>query len=321
MRKSMDSSVGIRRGLKRGLLLLKRERTWGATLTLLSAVLVLVQLFVVMLLSVYGVNRLLSSQAALRLEAIADAPDQDIQTFFAAVHAHPDVGSVSFVTKEQAYNEQRKRDPDLAAFLDQYQLENPFPDTFVVTLKSLDAYDSFRQFIEQDQWQSVINPTFLSTVNTQERQIRDLLSVTAAIRSVTYIFMFVAFAVLLFVVLELVSRTVRTHGDELFVENMLGASPIGVLLPFIAEMTILLLAGTIIATAIVGSLMTLLPFLMPALAMEAPFRAFATEVRPLLLFVFPWIVLLELCLMPAIAYIGTFLGAGRKLLSPVAFFS
>lgn len=321
MRKSVDSSVSIRRGLRRGFVLLKRERTWGTTLTLLSAVLVLVQLFVVMLLSVYGVNRLLSSQAALRLEAIAGAPDADIQTFFAAVHAHPDVESVLFVTKEQAYNEQRRRDPDLAAFLDQYQLDNPFPDTFVVTLQSLDSYDSFRQFIEQDQWQSVINPSFLSTVNTQERQIRDLLSVTAAIRSVAYIFMLVAFAVLLFVVLELVSRTVRAHGDALFMENMLGASPLGVLLPFIAEITILLLAGTIIATALVCAVMVLLPFLIPASAMEAPFRAFSAEMRPLLLFVFPWIVLLELFLMPAAAYVGTFLGAGRKLLSPVAFFS
>lgn len=313
--------MSIRRGLRRGFVLLKRERTWGTTLTLLSAVLVLVQLFVVMLLSVYGVNRLLSSQAALRLEAIAGAPDADIQTFFAAVHAHPDVESVSFVTKEQAYNEQRRRDPDLAAFLDQYQLDNPFPDTFVVTLQSLDSYDSFRQFIEQDQWQSVINPSFLSTVNTQERQVRDLLSVTAAIRSVAYIFMLVAFAVLLFVVLELVSRTVRAHGDALFMENMLGASPLGVLLPFIAEITILLLAGTIIATALVCAVMVLLPLLIPASAMEAPFQAFSAEMRPLLLFVFPWIVLLELFLMPAVAYMGTFLGAGKKLLSPVAFFS
>ncbi len=321
MRKSVDSSVGIRRGFKRGLLLLQRERTWGTTLTLLSVVLVLVQLLMVMLLSVYGVNRLLSSQAALRLEAIASAPDQDIQTFFASVHANPDVESVSFVTKEQAYDEQRRRDPELAAFLDQYDLENPFPDTFVVTLKSLDAYDSFRQFIEQDQWQSVINPSFLSNVNTQERQIRDLLSITDAIRSVTYVFLFVAFAVLLFVVLELVTRTVRLHHDELFLENTLGASPVGVLLPFIAEMTILLLAATVIATAIVGALIALLPLLMPALSVETPFRAFSGEMRPMLLTVFPWIFILELCLMPAIAYVGTFLGAGRKLLSPVAFFS
>lgn len=321
MRQSVDSPVGIRRGFKRGLLLLQREPTWGTTLTLLSVALVLVQLLMVMLLSVYGVNRLLSSQAALRLEAIASASDQDIQTFFAAVHANKDVESVSFVTKEQAYEEQRRRDPELAAFLDQYHLDNPFPDTFVITLTSLDSYDSFRTFIEQDQWQSVVNSSFLSNVNTQERQIRDLLSITDALRSVTYVFLFVACALLLFVVLELVTRTVHLHKDELFLENTLGATPVAVLLPYIAEMTILLVAATIIATALVAALIVLLPLLMPALTADTPFRVFSGEMRPILLYVFPWIVLLELCLMPAIAYVGTFLGAGRKLLSPVAFFS
>ncbi len=317
----MDSSIGIRRGLRRGLLLLRRERNWGTTLALLSAVLILMQLFMVMLLGVHGVNRLLSSQAGLRLEVLPTATDLQIQNFFAAVHAHPEVENVSFVTSEQAYNDQRKQDPELVTFLDQYKLENPFPDTFVVTLKSLDYYNSFRQFVEQGQWKSVINPTFLSTATAQERQVRELLSVTAAIRSVTFVFIFIAFAVLLFVVLELVSRTVRAHGDELFLENTLGASPMSVLLPFIAEITILLLAATLIATGIVAAIVSILPFIMPSLAMQTPFRTFSAEMQPLMLFTFPWIVILELCLMPAVAYVGTFLGAGRKLLSPVAFFS
>lgn len=321
MSKNVDSSVGIKRGLRRGLLLLKRERTWGTTLTLLSAVLILLQLFTVMLLGVYGVNRLLSSQAGLRLEVLPTATNEDIQTFFAAAHAEPTIATVAFITKEQAYDNQRKNDPDLVSFLDQYKLNNPFPDTFVVTLKSLGSYDSFRSFIERDQWKSVINPAFLSTVSEQERQVRALLSITDAIRSVTFIFLFMAVAVLLFVVLELVSRTVRSHGDELFLENTLGASPMSVLLPFIAEITILLVAALVIATLLVIGLILLLPLLMPALSTEVPFRAFSAEMQPLLLFTFPWVLLLELCLMPAVAYIGTFLGAGRKLLSPVAFFS
>lgn len=321
MGSTVDSSVGIRQALRRGFLLLQRERTWGTTLTLLTAVLVLMQLFVVMLLGIYSVSRLLSSQAGLHLEVLSTAQDADVQSFFAAVHAYPDVQNVSFVTKEQAYAEQRKRDPDLVDFLDQYKLDNPFPDTFVVTLKSLDMYDSFRAFVEQPQWKNIVNPSFLSKVTDQEKQIRDLMSVTDAIRSVTFVFMFIAFAVLLFVVLELVSRTVRAHSTELFLENVLGASPVSVLLPFVAEMSILLLGATLIATALVTVFVVLVPFLMPALADETPFRLLATEMGPLLLSVFPWIVLLELCLMPALAYIGAFLGAGRKILSPVAFFS
>ncbi len=321
MASSMESSVGIRRAIGRGVQLLQRERTWGTTLTLLTAVLVLVQLFMVMLLGAYGVNQLLSSRAGLHLEVLPTASDGDVQSFFAAIHANPDVQSASFVTKEQAYAEQRNLNPDLMDFLDQYKLDNPFPDTFVVVLKSLDSYNSFRNFVEQPQWKSVINPSFLSKVTDQEKQIQDLLSVTNAIRSITFVFVFIAFTVLLFVVLELVSRTVRSHSGELFLENVLGASPLSVLLPFVVEMSILLLSATLIATALVLVVIVAIPFLMPALADETPFRAFSTQMGPLLLYMFPWILLIELCLMPALAYVGVFLGAGRKVMSPVAFFS
>lgn len=302
------------------MLLLKREGTWGSTLTLLTAVLVLVQLLVVFLLGVYGVNRLLSSQASLRLEVLPTAQDADIQDFFAAVHADESVSHVAFLTKDEAYAIERRRDPDLVAFLDQYKLDNPFPDTFVVTLASLDSYDVFRQFVEQGRWKSVINPSFLSSVTDQERQVRELLSVTEAIRSVTYVFIFVAFSILLFVVLELVGRTVRAHDQELFLETMLGASSMSMLLPFIAEMTLLLLGATLIAAVVVVGCIIALPLLMPSLAAEATFQTFAHEMRPLLLTVFPWMLVLELFLMPAIAYVGAFLGSGRKIVSPVAFF-
>jgi cell division protein FtsX len=302
------------------MLLLKREGTWGSTLTLFTAVLVLVQLLVVFLLGVHGVNRLLSSQASLRLEVLPTAQDADIQDFFAAVHADESVSKVEFLTKDEAYAIERTRDPDLVAFLDQYKLDNPFSDTFVVTLASLDSYDAFRQFVEQGRWKSVINPSFLSSVTDQERQVRELLSVTEAIRSVTFVFIFVAFSIVLFVVLELVGRAVRAHDEELFLETMLGASPMSMLLPFIGEMTLLLLGGTLIATVVVVGCIIALPLLMPSLVSEVPFHTFASEMKPLLLRVFPWILVLELFLMPAIAYVGAFLGSGRKIVSPVAFF-
>ena len=314
----MASSTSVRRGLFRGILLLRREKTWGSTLTLLT--LVLMQMLVVFSLGVQGVNQLLSSQTSVRLEAIAGARAADVQDFFAAVYANKDVSNVQFITKEQAYNEERKRDPDLVAFLDQYKLDNPFPDTFVVTLASLDLYDDFRQFVEQDRWKAIINPSFLSSVTGQEQEVRTLISVTQAIRSVSFVFIGVALAILLFVVLELVGRTVRAHNRELFLETMLGAPSLSILLPFIGEMTILLLSATVLATAIVIGALFLLPLLMPALAAEAPFHIFAGVMQSMLLTMFPWIVLGELLLMPVIAYIGAFLGAGKKVVSPVAFF-
>ncbi|HVW66956.1 MAG TPA: permease-like cell division protein FtsX [Candidatus Peribacteraceae bacterium] len=319
MKSSVQSSVALRRGFRKGFLLLKREGNWATTLTLLTSVLVLVQMLIMSVLAIYAVGSILSSRAGLRIEVLPTASSADIQNFFAAVHGQPDVSSVQYITKEQAYEQERKSDPALVSFLDQYKIENPFPDTFAVTLTSLATYDSFRQFLEDPQWKSVISPSFLSETNSQEQQIQTLLQVSAAIRSVTFLFLFVAFAVLLFLILELVSRSVRERGKELFLESMLGAPVLSVLLPIMTEMALLLIFSTLIATVIIIAFAMSLPFFIPALANQAPFNAFANEMQPLMLTVFPWIVLLEICLMPALSYVGTFLGAGKKILSPMEF--
>ena len=105
----------------------------------------------------------------------------------------------------------------------------------------------------------------------------------------------------------------------MFLENMLGAPPASILLPFMVEMTVLLLLAAVVATVMVLLCIFIVPFFAPSLALEAPFRAFSAAFRPLLFFTFPWMFILELCILPVIAYIGTFLGAGRKMLSPTAF--
>jgi cell division protein FtsX len=319
MKQVAPPSPSLRRAVNAGLLLLRRDNSWGTTLTLLTAILFLVQLLVIAVLGVSAVNGLLSSRAALRLEVLSTAGTQDVQNFFATVRSRPEVAAVAYVTKQQAYDEQRKTDPDLVAFLDQYKLDNPFPDTFVVTLSSLSLYGSFRQFLEQPQWKTIINPSFLSQTTDQERQVESLLQISTAIRSVTFFFLFVAFVVLLFLVLEMVSRTVQERGRELFLESVLGASALSMLLPIMAGMAILLITAVILATVLALVFALALPFFIPSLAAEAPFSAFSSEIQPLLLTVFPWIVLLELCVMPLLAYVGAFIGAGRKIESPLAF--
>lgn len=285
---------------------------------LLTSVLLLVQLLVVFLFGIQGVDALLSTQAGVRLETLPAASDQNIQAFIGALRQSAIVSNVDYVTKEQAYQNQKTSNPDLVAFLDQYKLENPFPDTLVVTLKSLGDYGQLQQFAQQDQWRNVVNPSSLSAVTTQEQQIRELLQVTQAMRTVSIIFVAVAFAVLLFVVLELISRSVRAHSSELFLETMLGASTLAVLLPFMAEMTVLLLMGLVIATLLLVAFLLGLPFFIPVLADQLPFQTFSAAMRPLLLWNMPWILLVEVCLLPVVAYIGAFLGVGRKIASPVA---
>jgi cell division transport system permease protein len=318
---STSSMDILRRGLRRGVQQLTRDRSWGATLVLLSAVMVLVQLFLVFLLGVNGVGNMLTSRAGIQLEILPTASEQGIQELYAALKSHPSVENASYVTSEQAYEQYKANDPELISFLDEYGLQNPFPDTISVTLTSLDAYDAFAQDMQASEWATVINPSFVTAADGREREMRSLLQVTSGLRTLSIIFIVTAIVVLFFTVLEWVSRTAMRRGQELMLEHLLGAPSLSVVLPFVSEMTILLVGGVIIGTAIVGAFLLLLPFFMPALALEAPFRLLQQQVNPLLLSLFPILLLIEIIAMPLLAFGGTVWGVRKRLPSSFTFLS
>jgi len=316
-----DTALFLKRGLRRGMQQITRDRTWGTTVTLLSALMILMQLLMVFLLGVQAVNRLLISRAAIQLEVLPGAADQEIQELYASLRAQSFVDHVAYVPSEKAYELQRQRDPELVAFLEEYSLDNPFPDTIEVTLATLGEYDTLTQFIQQDRWRTVINPSYLSSVTAQEREIRSLLQVTSGIRTLTVLFLCVAFAVLCFVVIEWAARATHRRSQEIMLENLLGAPPVAVLLPFVTEMTILLLSALFIGTVLVALFLFVLPLFLPALALESAYGEVSGQILPLLTSVFPLLLLFEILLLPALSAGGTVLGTRKKLLWPARLLS
>lgn len=308
-----NTGVSLRRGLRRGVQQITRERGWAATLLLLAGIMTLTQLFLVFLLGVNGTGRLLTARAGIQLEVLPTARESDIQELYADLRAQPMVRDVAFVTGQEAYERQKARDPDLIAFLEEYKLDNPFPDTFSVTLRSLDDYEEFAALVQNDSWRSVVNPSFLSSATSSEREVRSLLQVTEGLRTLSVVLIVVSVIVLFFVVFEWVSRNAARREQELLLEHLLGAPALAVLLPFASEMAILLIAGTLIGTAVVAAFLTLLPVFMPAFALEAPFRMLQAELLPLLLAVFPLLLLAEIVAMPLLALAGTALGVRRRM--------
>ena len=295
-------------GIRRGFRQIARDRTWGATLLLLTALMLLMQLLVVFLLGIEGMNRTLTSRAALTIEVLPSAQQQDIQELNAALRGEAYVSDVAFATREQALEREKKRDPELVQFLEEFKIDNPFPDTFSITLTSLDYYTAFQAFVEQDRWKSVVNPSFLSSATDQERQMQTLLQVTGTVRMLVSVFVVIAFIVLCFVVLEWVTRSLARRARELLLEKMLGAPPLGILLPLVTEMASLLLLSLFLGTAIIALLVVMLPTLLPALALEDVFVELQGQVVLLLKTVVPWILPIEFLMMPVLALGGALLG-------------
>lgn len=311
----------LRRGIRRGCRQIIRDRGWATTLVLLTTLLLLMQIFIVLLLGLEGGNRLLTGRATLQLEIHPGAAQQNVQELYATLKQQSFVRGVEYITREKALENETQRDPALAAFLQEYDLDNPFPDTLSVLLISLESYDAFNTFIRQERWQNVTETTELSSVTGQERTIRTLLQVAGAVRTLVILFIGTGFLLLCFVIFEWVMRSMARRRREIELEQTLGAPPLSILIPLVTEMSAFLLLSAILSMLLTGILLTGVPMLLPAVVLEETFTAFLTEVRPLFLHMLPLLFLVELILLPLLAFGGTALGAratfGRSFSLPV----
>ncbi|MDD5623319.1 MAG: permease-like cell division protein FtsX [Candidatus Peribacteraceae bacterium] len=314
----LDPSVPIllKRGMRRGLLNLWREPGWGATSGSFLGIFIILQLLLLALLGVEGTQSLLRKQTDLRLEIRSEATRGETQQFFSVIQQLPEVEEAVFTTREQSYAGAQEQDPQLIAFLEKFHLGNPFNDTINITLRELDDYAAFSTFLEQSQWQRIVDPTFLSKTTNQEQRIHDLLSVTRSAKTLTYLLLILAGAVLLSITVELTRRNAISRAEEVLVERLVGAHTLSIFAPFAAEATALLWGSILVSTAAVAGLTVALPLLIPALRDGSALGELKQAVSPLLSTSLPLYFLMELLLAPLIAGLGSWLGMRSTVQSP-----
>ncbi len=301
-------SLQWRRGIARGMLSLKRDRTWGAMLAVLAGVAFLAQLFVFMAAGVQAGDSLLRAQTDVRLKIKPDASDQGVQEFFIAVQSLPSVEEATLITKEQAYEQEKRINPTFVSFIEQYNLQNPFPDTIAVRLKSLQSYDVFAEFTKQTQWQAVIDPDFLASATNQEEQVRELLTITKAASVLAYVLVGIIILVLIFVLAEIVRTRSIEREDEILVERYMGAYDFSILLPFIVESCVLLFFALVIGAIGIAALALVLPVMIPSLGLGGVFYELHEATKNVLVFWSPYLLGFELLMIPVLAYVGAAMG-------------
>ncbi len=305
------NSLLVRRGIQRGLLALKRDRAWIGSLAALTGVLVLVHLFALVLFGLQAAGTLLTTGNSIRLEVLKSASADGVQEFLVAARDVPDVERVEYVTREQAYERERLREPDLVSFLEQFKIQNPFPDTVAVTLRSLDAFDRFSAFARKPEWSRVVDPASLSAIGDQEKEVQEMRAITSSLQTLGIGLSALLFLVCVALLVEFVRRRALVRRAELVVERAAGAPPYSLLLPFAAESSVLLLAGCALSAALLWVFIAALPALVPSVGPGGSLAALRVETGRVLLFWSLPAAVAELAAIPLVSLFGAWLGIRR----------
>jgi cell division protein FtsX len=312
----MASLLLLRRGISRGVLTLVRERQWFTALGALFGVFVMVQLLVLVLTGLEGMQSMLRNRTELQLEIHAAASQTQVQHFYTALTRLPYVQEATFITKEKAYEKTRKSDPALIGFLEEYNMHNPFSDTIGVSLSSLKDYAAFAAFVEGPEWKTVVSPTYLSEITNQQQHVYSLLTITKAGRSLTILILVLTITALVCITTELVRRRAIARSDEVLVESLSGAQPFSIALPFMTEAATLLLLSILLSTVSLILIIAIVPILIPQLQADGILGPLQAEITPLLSTMLPAMILLEIMMAPIIATCGAWLGIRPQVISP-----
>lgn len=301
------------RSLKRGALSIFREEGWGTAIGSLFGLLLLLQVLVLLSVGVQGGIDLLRERTDLRLQIRATATDPQIQDLIQNVRSLPYVEDVVYITKEQAYERAKDRDPTLIQFLVKFGIDNPFPDTLGVRLRRLQDFRQFLDFLRQPVFSTVVDPKFLTDTTDQQQQVDQLLLLVSSARTMLGFVIGFAGIVLLFVVVELIRRRALMKKQELFIEQLVGASRTDILLPFMVEMAVLLtlaLIGSIIAG---GILLIVLPWFLPALGGEGAFAPWVAASLHAFWSWLPWVFIGEVASVILLAVLATLIALKSQL--------
>lgn len=305
LRETLMATVFFQRAAKRGIVNIFREEGFGTAVGSLFGVVLLAQIIVLLAVGVQGGLVLLRERTDLRLQIRDTATDPQIQDLYQNIRQLPYIEDAVYVTREQAYERQKQRDPTLIEFLQKFGIENPFPDTMGVRLRTLEDYPAFLQFLKQPVFAAVVDPSFLTTTTDQQQQVEQLTNVISSARIVLIFIVGLAVVVLLFVVVELLRRRVLIKRQELFVEQLVGAGRMEILMPFMVEMACMLLVALFTSLILISGLVLLLPYFLPVFGSDGMFSLWSSAASGVLLHWAPWTVFIELVLVMALSAIGT----------------
>lgn len=299
--------------MRRGLLSTLREPGWGTSVASLFGVLFLAQMLILHLVGAHAGLTLLRERTDIRLEILESASDVQIQDFIQNARSLPYVEDIVYVTREQAYERERKRDPELLAFLTKFGIDNPFPETVGIRLASLDDYPKLLTFLEQPVFARTVNPAFLSQTTDQQTQVYRLIDVIGSARMLLVLEVAILVLVLVFITIELVQRRAIFRREELYVEQLVGATPLAILIPFCIEILVLLLVSLVLSLAFAAVWLVATPTLLPELSATGLFSAWSSTAISTLLHGMPWIVLGEIVCLLVVSLLGTLFGLLPRL--------
>jgi cell division transport system permease protein len=222
-----------------------------AALTTVLVTMLVIGIFIPIVQATTGAANDVRKRVLVNVFLKTDAKPKDVQRVKALIEETPHAGKVLFVTRDQAFREQRKAHPALYELLG----KNPLPDTFRVTPDQPGNALELKEALAPPAASGGTSPRdpAIASVRNRQDDTRKILTITNAVKYT----MAALAAILGLASILLIANTIRlslfARRREVEVMKLVGATDWFIRWPFMVEGLVVGAAGSVLAIVLLGA--------------------------------------------------------------------
>ncbi|HEX4805885.1 MAG TPA: permease-like cell division protein FtsX [Conexibacter sp.] len=218
--------------------------SFAALATILLTMLV-VGVFIPIVQATTGAANDVRNRVLVDVYLVRGATQADVARVSKTLTQMTDVKRVEFVSKQQAYEQQRKQDPEAFALLG----ANPLPDTFRVTPKNPDDVLKIAAALAPASSSGAHTPVdrAIDSVNTKRDDTKKILEVTRFVKLMAATLAALLIAASIFLIANTIRLSLYARRREVEVMKLVGATDWFIRWPFVIEGIVVGAFGTLLA--------------------------------------------------------------------------
>ena len=227
----------------------KNKKSTSGSLAIMCATMLIFGLFFVIIQNINNMIYKLEEKQGMQVFVVQSASTAQYEEIGSKLRALDGILEVKPVSKDDALTIMREKLGSSQGVMDGMELDNPFPASYVITLKDLSLASQVKDQINK--WDNILE------IKSRDETIMALVVIGNGVKIVSTIILVILVLISIFIISNTIKLTVHSRRKEISIMKYVGATDSFIRWPFIVEGIIIGIFSAIISIIIVGFLYTI----------------------------------------------------------------
>ena len=226
------------------------KKSSGASLAIMCATMLIFGLFFIIIENLNNAVKTIETQQGMQIFIEKEATEAQVAQIGEQIKIIEGVNTVTYVSKEDALSTVKKKLKDKQALTTGWDEENPFKESYLVTLTDLKLSK-----IVQDEIKKIDN---IYSIESRDDTINGLIAIANGIRIVSLVILSLLVLISIFIIANTIKLTVHARRKEISIMKYVGATDNFIRWPFIIEGILIGITAALVSILILGVAYTLI---------------------------------------------------------------